>query len=343
MAHLRAHQNSKFWYLRFRDLDTGKWREESTHLLIADPKQTRQAQRLTEKKNAQELQLSGPTTGAFREWVADYIESHYSVESTRVRTLYAWERLLEWLNAKGLRHPREIRYEHAREYLEWRKRPELTRRASHNTALYELRFMGSLLNEAIRREFAERNVLLRLGIGRMPARLKPDLTDRQIAAARKTLANRAPWMQTIFEIQLYTGCRVSESSMPISDIDFRRRIITLTDAKRQPSDPRKRFEIPLDPALAGTLRGLKGRTAPLLTRERLSRYNQALTAATGTTSHSLRVTFVTRCHRAGLSEREAMRLVNHSTRLVHAVYSRLNADDVRSARARLVLPPPPSR
>ncbi|HMJ06957.1 MAG TPA: hypothetical protein VK474_11925, partial [Chthoniobacterales bacterium] len=152
MAHLRAHTNSKFWYVRFLDPDTNKWREESTRLLRDDPKQTRAAQRLADKKSAREAKLGGHIRGAFREWAADYIAAHYTRDSTSRRAQFAWERVAEWLDLKGLRHPREIRHEHAREYLTWRKLPTKgLKPPAHNTALYELRFLSFLLNEAIRR------------------------------------------------------------------------------------------------------------------------------------------------------------------------------------------------
>jgi site-specific recombinase XerD len=338
VAHLREHSNSKFWYVRFRDLDTGDWREESTRLLRGDTKQTRAAQRIADKKTMDESRV-GRVQGAFRDWVRQYITDHYTTESTRRRCLHAWERLAEWLNLKGIRHPREIRHEHAREYLNWRK-PD----ASVNTALYELHFLAFIINEAIRREFAERNVMLRLGIGRQPAKLKPELTDEQINAARAAFSaqNRAPWMRISCEIQLYLGCRISETSIPLADIRFMRQDITITDAKRKATDPKKRYTVPLDPALVPTLLCITGeRTVPVITREMESRYNAVLNETIGTTSHSFRVTFISRLWESGVDERDAMNLVNHSRKEVHAIYARTDTDRLRPARSRLVLPAPP--
>jgi hypothetical protein len=204
VAHLRDHSNSKFWYVRFRDLDTGIWREESTRLLKADTKQTRAAQRIADKKTLDESRITGGLTGAFRDWVASYIADHYTVDSTRRRAVHAWERIAEWLNANQLRHPREIRHEHAKEYLKWRE-PS----ASKNTALYEIHFLSFLLEEAIRKDFLERNVLRKLGIGREPAKIKPELTDEQLQQARTAFRTpgRASWMAIACEIQIFTGCR----------------------------------------------------------------------------------------------------------------------------------------
>lgn len=337
MASLRKHRESRFWFVRFRDPDTAKWREESTHLLHSDEKQTRAAQRLRDKRSAEENQLGSRRDGAWSDWVPGFIAQHYRSDSTRRRAVHGWERLSEWLRVRNLRHPREIRYEHGSDYLTWRKTS-----AGHNTALYEIKFLAFLINEAIRREYADRNVLARLGVGRAAVKEKPELTDADIAAFRA--AAKDDWMRTVFEIQLYTGCRFSEASIPIERIDFATDFILIEDAKRKDTDSRKFFRVPLHPNLKDTLRRLEGhRTVPILTREMNWRYNDRLKRATGATSHSLRVTFITRCHRAGLSEREAMRLVNHSSKLVHEIYSRLGADDLRSAQARVALPPPPVR
>lgn len=341
MAHLREHSNSKFWYVRFRDLDTGLWREESTRLLRSDVQQTRAAQRIAEKKTREEAQLSPQIRGAFRDWVAKYIVDHYTRDSTRERAVYAWERVAEWLNKEGLRHPREIRYEHARAYLAWRRAAGI----SVNTALGELKFLAFILNEAIRREFAERNVMLRLGIGREPAKVKPELTDKQIDAARKAFASQgAEWMSVSCEIQLFTGCRISETSMPMADVLFDQGEIVITDAKRKPDSPKKRYTVPLDPMLAMTLKRIRTeRTVPIITKAMEARYNEVLKGATGTTSHSFRVTYITRLRDAGVHERDAMELVNHSSKEVHAIYARTDATRLRPVRARLVLPPPLAR
>ena len=83
-----------------------------------------------------------------------------------------------------------------------------------------------------------------------------------------------------------------------------------------------------------------GRTMPECITSSNARFNDVLKAGTGgATSHSLRVSFISRCHRAGLSESQAMRLVNHSTSAVHKIYSRLNIDDARTAMAKVEPPP----
>jgi integrase len=116
----------------------------------------------------------------------------------------------------------------------------------------------------------------------------------------------------------------------------------MEDAMRDENDPRKYFTIPIQPQLLRTLKRLAKSGAPAtlspLSADKNGRINRVLKKAVGATFHSLRVTFITRCHRGGLSESEAMRLVNHSSQLVHRIYSRLNVEDVRGAQAKIPLP-----
>lgn len=338
MASLRQYKRSPYWYLRYRDLETGRWCEEATKLRHDDPKETRAAQRMAEKHSVKEAQVAPDNSGEFRAWVTDYIASHYQRESTHKRVSLAWQTISEWLNLRNIRHPRQVRYEHAQDYLSWRK---VT--ARHNTARLELKFFSFILNEAIRREYAERNALAQAKVERQAPREKPELSDAEMIKARKAFSDEAPWMAIVFEIMAHIGCRFAETSISLERIDFEKMIVWVEDSKRKPDDPRKLFPVPMTEQLKKILLPLKdkARTVPQLSGEMNQRFNAVLKRVVGTTSHSLRVSFISRCHRAGLTEQQAMRLVNHSSRLVHRIYSRLNVEDARAAMEKVPLPPPP--
>lgn len=338
MAYLCKHKRSPFWYIRFRDLDTGAWREQGTKLLIEDAKHSRDARRLAEKYSIKEAQVAPEHGGEFRAWVKDYLRSHYKRESTLLRMQAAWDSISEWMQIRNLRHPRQIRYEHAQDYLSWRKGT-----ARHNTVRLELKFFSFVLNEAIRREYCERNVLAQVKIQREAPPEKPELLDDLMIAAREAFGSQTWWMRIVFEIQAHIGCRFAETSIPLKRIDFEQNLIWVEDSKRKSDDPKKLFPVPMTEQLKQILLPLKGqeRTVPPLTGEMNHRFNRVMKRATGATSHSLRVSFISRCHRAGLTEHQAMLLVNHSSRLVHRIYSRLNVDDARKAMGRVPQPPPP--
>lgn len=339
MAFLRQSLKSGFWILRYRDLETGKWREKSTRCRVGDAKETRRAQRMAEEASKAEAQ-AGPQEGAFVEWAGRYLETHFGNARSKKRYLLAWSRCMEFARTRNVRHPADVRYGHAQEFMEWRKEQG----ASHNTARLELKLWSFVMQEALRRELCTKNGLALAKVPRVASKPKKELSPEDFAAARAAFAGRAPWMLTVFEVCAHLGCRFNEAEFGREDVDFEQGIIWLNDSKRKEGDPRKRYAVPMPEGLARHLEEVfekRDRTSGRLTGDQNRVFNSILKAATGATSHSLRVSFVTRCHRAGLSESQAMRLVNHSTRLVHAVYSKLNLSDARAAAA--LVPPPGGR
>ncbi len=341
MATIRQIPRSPFWQLRYRDTDTGQWREKSTGLTDA-----RAAQRMADRATAVEKRLFAERIDRadFRAWVPGYLDSHWPKGSqSRRRYTTAWQAIKPFLATQGIVYPRQLKYQHGQAYIEWRQaHPVHGRAVSRNTALLEVKFLAQLVNEAIRREFCESNPLSRLGVARTAPKLKPELTDAQITTLRTALAKQPEWMRIAFEISLYTGCRFSECEIPIANIDFAAGTIRLRDAKRNENDPRKYFTVPIHERLRPLLQSLQvqGRIVTVnLSRDFNGRINKFFrSAGVNASFHSLRVTFVTRCHRGGLSESQAMRMTNHSSMLVHRIYSRLNVDDVRKFQAQIPLP-----
>jgi integrase len=367
MAFLIKQRASPYWHLRTRQAD-GSWKSKSTGLRIKNDLETRKAKMLCGRSQVEEFSenKSNHNNPAFAVWVSTYINYHYANKSqaTAKRMHAAWFALTRFLNANDVTCPRQVKFHHGEEYLKWRPKQKMHgRKSGHNTALLEIKFLSQLMNEAIRREFTEANPLLRLGVGRAPQKVKPELTDADIGKIRahfKTLItedpNSAPrdskniphpksagrWMSTAFEISLYTGCRFNETEIARENIDLASGTIRMCDSKRKADDPRKFFTVPIHDRLRPTLEAFIESGEPVtcrLTADKNGRINAAIRASGVNASfHSLRVTFVTRCHRGGLTAIEAMRLVNHSSQLIHKIYSRLNVDDVRLAQAKVQLP-----
>jgi hypothetical protein len=339
MAYLRKRPRSPYLFLRYRDLETGAWREKSTQLRYDDPKQKRAALRICQKTTEKEAAYAPTNDGEFSGWVASYLADHYGNPRSFKRYEAAWLRICDFLREKNIRHPRQIRYDHANDFMQWRKKQG----ASHNTARLELKFMSFLMAEALRRDYAEKNPLALAKVERTPAAQKPELDEKLLRAARAAFEKRPLWMRNIFEICAHIGCRFSEAAMPLSQVDFKRKIIWIEDSKRPPGDPRKMYSVPMPKSLVDYLKTIRKhpRTAPPVTGDMNRVFNIVLKKATGATSHSLRVSFISRCHRAGLSEMQAMRLVNHSSQLVHRIYSRLSAEDARAAMSKVTPPPLP--
>jgi hypothetical protein len=343
MAYLVKSKKSPYWYLRYRDLDSGEWKEQNTKLRHNDSKESAVALKAAAKKTKEEAMVAPRNGEEFADWVPGYIRDHYKEPRTQKRSLYFWDNLASWMISKKIRHPRQIKYDHAREYLKWR----MAAGVSNNTARAEVKFLSFLMKEAIRKEIAERNPLAGEIIPKKAPKEKPELSDEDIHAARVKFLEARPedkWCRVCFELLINLGCRFNEARISKENINFDALTILLEDSKRGDDDPRKFFTVPISRHLATFLQAIDwhdGYTLPVLDLHSNRKFNRILKRACGATSHSCRVTFITRCHRAGLTQAEAMRLVNHSTDLVHRIYSKLNVEDARKALLKVPALPAP--
>ncbi len=227
--------------------------------------------------------------------------------------------------------------------MDWRKQE-----AKHNTARLEVKFFSFLLIESVRRDFIDRNPFAFAYIEKETPEEKPELSDEDMAAGRAAFARRAKrypsqaWMGVTFEILLFTGCRFAETSIPMNRIDLEKGIAWMEDSKRKPDDKKKYFSVDLLPDLHEFLKTLspRDRTVPKLTGNMNRAFNSVLKKACGATSHSCRVTLISRLFDAGWTEREVMDLINHSSRLVTMIYTRKRLKSIRQARLQPKLPPP---
>lgn len=340
MASLKK-RGKTYWYLYYRDLDTGIWTEKSLKLRRDDPAQTRQAQKIRDAATRDEDQISSRNGGEFYSWVPSFMESHFTNPRSLKRYKAAWLQISDWLQQNKIRHPSHIKYIHAFEYMDWRKQT-----AQHNTARLEVKFLNTLLRQAKRREYIVANPFGEAEIERLPSAEKREISDREIRKIHTALKKKPAWMGIVFQILINLGCRFNEARIPRSRVNFRAKnpTITIEDSKRKPSDPKKFYTVVMNQPFAEYLKKLPwtdGYTVPPLDYYNKT-FNDALgDACKGVTSHCCRVTFITRCHRHGLSEQQAMDLVNHSSEDVHKIYRKMNLDDSAAAVKKIIPPPPP--
>src|SRR5581483_8628931 len=257
MAHLRRHPESPYWYLRRRDLDTGRWTEQTTGLRADDAMQTRKAQRMAQAASKEEKQIGNhsPRNPAFRVWVPEFIQSHGSRKAagTWKRMQIMWSAVKAFLASEGIMYPREVRYEHAQDYLRWRIATRVHERSvCRNTALAEMKFFSQILNESRRRDYIQSNPFTHLGFPREAPKVKPELSDEEIKTLLNAARTEPAWIGRAIRIATYTGCRFSECAIESSRIDIKNRTITIIDAKRDQADPRKLFTIPMPDELVPT-------------------------------------------------------------------------------------------
>ena len=209
-----------------------------------------------------------------------------------------------------------------------------------NTALHDLKVLRIVMNQAVKLGLSQVNPCMRLGVQKEETKEKPELTDADILLIRIALKEESEWMQVAFEIAVNTGCRLSETRIKISNIDFEKDTILFESPKGGKS---RAFTTPLPSAIKPLLLKIKDRgdaytlALPQVPGKDWWRFFKKLNRSE-LCFHSTRVTFVTRLARAGVPQPIAMRLVNHSSVLVHKIYQRLGVEDVREYQHLVQIP-----
>jgi integrase len=305
---------------------------------------------IQERKQKGVIRSGGLSFGNWEDWAETYIAFRYrdSLLSQK-RMLQHWHTVQRYLVERKQIHPRQWHQEDNQRYGEWKA--ALVRRSGKvyaaTGARRDLNALRMLMLEAVRREYIPANKVSLKNVPKGEAKEKPELTDAQIQKIRQSLNDEAsPDLAIAFEVALHTGCRLRETQIALDDIDFARKTITWPAPK---GGKRKAFTAPiLGPDF---LRWLKARVQVCRAQgsSKLcvlgafeSRNFGRLCDRIGLpdiTFHCLRPTFVTRCYRAGMGEHVVMRLVNHSSALVHAIYKRLKVEDIASLAVPIELPP----
>lgn len=342
MASLVREPNSPFWYLRYKD-DKGVWRRKATPYRVGKGVDTRDARDMREQQSAKERgqrTRSGEEWGA---WVDSFLCGRCKSPLTLKRYQAGWEHVLKFLTERDIRAPRVLTITHCRDYLVWRsKQKRGDKPVAHNTALCELKVLGLVMGEAVRREFAPGNPCRELGISREKPREKPALTNEQIIKIRLKLKTRPEWMAHAFEIAIHHGCRIGECRIPVADIDLAAGHIHFRKTKGD-----KPFTVPIHPGILPLILeriAAKAEFVCDLPKNAPKLFHQFFRAIgmAGVSFHCTRVTVATWMARdKSVPDKEAMRFLNHSSELVHRLYQRWRASDVSGAVA-AVRPPPQS-
>jgi integrase len=332
MAYLYRRPRSPFWYVVFFDADQ-KEVHRSTALRADDPNDTAKAKALRAELESKEHHRQPVVNSeGWDTWVPQYLERHCQSKGTLARYRGNWKWLSLWLQIQRLNSPRAINYRIALEYVDWRTRfrKKTGKTAGRNTAIMELKLLAMIMGEAVRLGHADANPLVSLKLRRDKPAKKPEMTDKEIGEIRAALQNEPEWMQISFDIGLNTGCRLRETRIPVECLDFGEDKITFPAPK---GGEERAFSIPMPTALRPLLHRIR-KSKRKFTLEfpfQPSRRWQQFFIKMGMRHlcfHCLRVTYVNRLRRAGVPREAAMRLVNHSSELVHQIYQREKVDDI---------------
>jgi integrase len=342
MAYLYRKNRSPFWYIQYIDADKIK-HDKSTVLRADDPNDTAKAKAMRAELEANEHRKIPLVNGAaWDNWVLKYFERHCPTKATLDRYEDAWKWVALWLQRNRIHSPRQLTYRLAIEYLNWRTtfKKRTGKIVGRNTAILELKLLSLVMGEAVRLGHADANPLVSMKLKRDKAKKKPEMTDNEIIAIQDALKQEPEWMQIAFEIALQTGCRLRETRIPLSCVDFRETKITFPSPK---GGEEKAFSIPMPTVLMPLLEKLKSERKsytldfPFQPSRRWQQFFIKL-KLTHLCFHCLRVTYINRLRRAGVPREAAMRLVNHASALVHEIYQREKVDDVMQWRDAVKFP-----
>lgn len=342
MAYLYRKDRSPFWYVVYFDADR-KEIHRSTGLRASDPNDTAKAKALRAELEAKEHHRAPVVNSeGWDTWVPKYLERHCDSKLTQERYAINWKWLSLWLQTQRLHSPRAITYRNALEYIDWRTgyKKRTGKTVGRNTAIMELKLLAMIMGEAVRLGHADANPLVSLKLRRDKSPKKPELLDKEIAQIREALKHEPEWMQVAFDISLHTGCRLRETRLPMNCIDFKENKITFPAPK---GGEDRAFSVPMPSALRPLFERLRKEKKkftldfPFQPSRRWQQFFIKI-EKTHLCFHCLRVTYVNRLRRAGVPREAAMRLVNHSSELIHQVYQREKVEDVAQWRDAVQFP-----
>jgi integrase len=336
MAYIYLKIRSPFWYVQFIDGD-GRKHDKSTGLRTDDPNDTLKAKVLRAELEAKEYHRAPVVNGAsWDSWVPKFFDRHCQTERTLERYEDAWKWVVFWFQHQRIHSPRQLTYKRGVDYLDWRTmfKKRTGKTVGRNTAIFELKVLSLVMDEAVRLGHADANPLVSLKVRRDKPAKKPELKDEEIVEIREALKKEPEWMQVSFDIALHTGCRLRETRLPLGCVDFRENKITFPNPK---GGEDRAFSIPMPSALRPLFENMHAAKKefaldfPFQPSRRWQQFFIKL-KKTHLCFHCLRVTYVNRLRRARVPREVAMRLVNHASELVHRVYQREKVEDVAQWR-----------
>jgi integrase len=334
MASTYFRKDSPFIWISFKNA-SGKWKCTATGYRQDNLGDRTQAERLAKQKSLEEM-ANKPITVSYRweDWVVPWINARWGARTnrtSRIYTDYFW-RWLKYFKENEITQPVGLRREHVINYLDWRKK----RGGERNTAVFEIKFLAMLMDEAIDRGYATVNPARKLHIERMPSPEKVPWSEFEIDQVGRALEarDRWGWMHVTFLMGLHQAVRLRQSQIPLSRIDFKRRIIDYPSDKVKGG---KGYSQPITPDFFPMLQELVAHRQsigesmlcqiPQLPSLEWRRFLDELRLK-HLVHHGLRATWITRAALAGIPESLAKRFVNHASSQVHAIYQKITATDL---------------
>lgn len=328
VASIYRRKGSPYWWLQH--WPGGKRKCASTGLRTDSAEETRQAELIAAEWSLREERARSLVTRRYSwDWVDLWIDSRKSAQTVAAYR-HRWKHVRHWMRTRGISDPSQISYKHVEDYIGWRTTESKGRKPrGRNTAIAEIKLLGTILGEARDRGELSVHPWPRLRLHKTPPPEKPELSNEQIGQCLQALKLEPEWLRLTFLIALYTGCRLRETRLDMQLVDFDRGTITFPAPK---GGRARAFTRPLPTELRPHLEAINdGRRFshdfPFQPSRAFQHFFRRV-GMEGFSVHCLRVTYITRLLRGGVAPGVAMRLVNHSSEMVHRMYQRIRVDDL---------------
>jgi integrase len=344
------------WWIRYKQ--GGKWKGKATKYKIDNIGDTKAAEKLCAAQTKKEMvDATDKQSPAWDDWVVQWIERKWGHQknSTPDRYHRSWRRgLRPWLydskyhGGHAIETPARLTYEKCQGYLGWR----LEHNGKRNTAISELKFLGQIVDEAIKRSYCDKNPARRLGLRKDPQKHKDPWPDETVKLVYETLDKEmfGTWMHVTFLLGLFQAARLRQCAVPLEAINLNRKTIHYPGSIMKGGEE-KAFTQPIDPRLYETLKQIvvlrkseKKKTLCDIPRFPSIEWKEFLNGLGihGLSHHGLRATYITKAALAGVPISLTMRFVNHANQEVHRIYQRIGSDDLRVIAERINIPVTPS-
>jgi hypothetical protein len=326
MASYYTRKDSPYYWIRVKRVD-GTWGQRSSGLRADEKGSIRKISQLVTEETAKEAFDEDGSSAFFNQWVPQWIGYHYTNRFSLVRCNNAWAHLSAFFKSRRVRHPGEVSYSLCHDYVRWRTSSNVEnagkRTAAWNTAVMEMRVLGAIMQESLRRGWIVANPCARLGLPKRPAAEKLVITRDEEALVFTELRKRGKpeWMEECFLVAMRQGCRLREVEIPMERIDTKAMVVTFkVKGGGLHCAPLHKDLLPLVEKARVQNRTVLV-TLPAQPSPRWGKFFKLI--GLDVCFHCTRVTVVTRLCEAGFSESQTMAYVGHVSELVHSLYRKM--------------------
>ncbi|MBK1884672.1 phage integrase SAM-like domain-containing protein [Luteolibacter pohnpeiensis] len=334
MASFYSRKNSPFYYIRTKGAN-GEWSDKSSGIRIGSQGAIRKIhQKVAEFTKKESEQASDGSAAAMQQWVPGWFSHHYTNELSKKRAMNCWAHLSTYFALKKIRHPQEVTYSVCHDYMKWRSDPAICEKderkpGNWNTALTEIRVLGTIMQEAVAQGWIISNPCARLKLGRRDVKEKRAIERDEQEKIEEALKSCPEWMQDSWLVAMKQGCRLSEVKAPLKRVSLSAMAISFRVKGGS------LHTAPLHADLVPLVKRRQGQDAEFLVdlpTNASKLWNQWLTnqGFPDLSFHCIRVTVITRFAQANVTAEKAMQYIGHCDEMVHGIYRKLRPKDVAS-------------